>query len=184
MERASTERNSHPVAAFPYDAACQPQIIILDDQVEAFFKGQDADGVRKLDCCPGCGNVSHRARIFIAAILGDSSFLDSIARGDPGFGHDEMNSAKYRGCYHADIKFSRMGRAGMAIVFRRQEVRQFAIGVAFEDLLLDRLPSPSVAKRIAKRPPAGAASMVAVLRPLFTAGYCCCRSCRRMNYCR
>jgi hypothetical protein len=105
MQRSSTECDSHPVISFPDDAACKLQTIILDDQVEVFCKGENVDRIGKLDRCAGCRDVAHDAGIFVAAVLSDSSLIDSMARGDPGFDHDEMSSKQRRlGC-HAVVNF-------------------------------------------------------------------------------
>jgi len=103
--RSSTERDTHPVISFPDDAACELQTIILDDQVEVFCKGEDADRIGKLDRSASCRDVAHDARIFVAAVLRDCSLIDAMARGDPGFDHDEMNSKQWRRGCHVVVNF-------------------------------------------------------------------------------
>jgi hypothetical protein len=88
-----SERNSHPVVSSPDYAARKLQAIILDDQVEIFRKRKKADRVRKLDCRASNRNVTHCAWIFVAAIFGDGALVKPIARGNPGFSHDESKSS-------------------------------------------------------------------------------------------
>ena len=103
--RSSTERHSHPVISFPDDTACKLQTVALDDQVEVFCKGEDVDRIGKLDRCAGCRNVAHDARIFVTDVLSDSSLINAMARGDPGFDHDEMNSKQWRRGCHVVVNF-------------------------------------------------------------------------------
>jgi len=90
------ERNPHAIIPLPDDTARKLQSIIGQDQREGPLDGDRADGLRELDRRAGRGQVAHRARIFVAAVLRKSRLLNLVPRGNPGFGHVNLPGAMLR----------------------------------------------------------------------------------------